>query len=95
MEEKSLVELINTAIQREEDAYRFYMDLHDKLEDPGVKDTLAWIAEEEKKHKAFLVNYRDGKYSEESLPKRDIKYYELAEHQDEPEIDTDMQSQDV
>ena len=95
MEEKSLVELINTAIQREEDAYRFYMDLHDKFEDPGVKDTLAWIAEEEKKHKAFLVNYRDGKYSEESMPKRDIKYYKLAEHQDEPEIDTDMQSQDV
>ena len=95
MEEKALSELIDTAIEREEEAYRFYMDLHDRLDDAGVKDTLAWIAEEEKRHKAFLINYRDGQYAAESLPKRDVKFYKIAEHQEEPGIHSDMQSQDV
>ena len=95
MEKLDLMELIDTAIRREEEAYLFYMDLHGKLEDPGVKDTLAWIAEEEKKHKDFLESYRDGKYSDSAPPKRDIKYYKLAEHLDEPAIEKDMKSQDV
>ena len=95
MEKLDLKKLINTAIQKEEEAYRFYMDLHDKFEDPGVKDTLAWIAEEEKRHKTFLESYRDGNYSDAPLPKRDIKYYKLAEYQEEPAIEKDMKSQDV
>ena len=95
MEQKALFEIIDTAIEREEDAYRFYMDLHEKIDDSGVKDTLAWIADEEKQHKAFLVNYRDGKYSMTSLLKRDVTSYHIAESQEEPEIDENMQSQEV
>ena len=90
MEERKLSDLIDSAIQREGEAFRFYMELNEKIEDKSVKDTLTWIAEEEKKHKQFLVDYRDGRYATGNLPERDVKYYAIAEHQDEPEIKTDM-----
>ena len=57
MDEK-LMALIDTAIKREEDAFVFYMDLHGRSSDPAVMETLEFIAGEEKKHKAFLVQFR-------------------------------------
>ena len=95
MEEKSLKELIDTAIHREEEAYRFYMELFDRVEDRGVKDTLSWIADEEKKHKAFLVAYRQGRYDMTDLPQRDVRYYRIAEHQDRPEVEGGMKPEEV
>jgi len=84
MENTDLMNLIDTAITREEEAYRFYMDLFEKNEDRGIRDTLSWIANEEKKHKAFLVAYKNGQYQTRDLPRRDVKYYKVAEHQKEP-----------
>ena len=95
MEEKRLSDLINTAIQREEEAFQFYMDLSEKIEDSSVKDTLSWIANEEKKHKQFLIDYRDGRYAAGMPPTRDAKYYKIAEHQNEPEIQKEMKNEDV
>ena len=48
--DKQLSEIIDLAIQREEEAYDFYMDIINKLEDPSIKDTVEFIANEEKKH---------------------------------------------
>ena len=90
-----LMELIDTAIIREEEAYRFYMDLFEKNEDRGIKDTLSWIAHEEKKHKAFLVDYRNGRYETHNLPQRDVKYYKIAEHQQEPEAEEGMKPEEI
>ena len=95
MEEKSLMDLIDTAITKEEEAYHFYMDLFEKTEDAGAKDTLNWIADEEKKHRDFLVAYRSGDYNAENPPKRDAKYYKIAEYQDEPELQADMKIEDI
>ena len=95
MEEKSLMDLIDTAIGREEEAYRFYMNLYENAQDRGVKDTLSWIAEEEKKHRAFLVAYRDGRYEMHALPRRDVKYYKIAEHQDEPDALESTKPEDI
>lgn len=95
MEEKSLVDLIDTAIGKEEEAYRFYMDLHDQVEDSGVKDTLSWIADEERKHKEFLIRYRNDEFPLGSLPKRDVTYYRIAEHQEVPDTQGDMKSHDA
>ena len=95
MEEKSLLDLIDTAIEREETAYHFYMDIHSKVDDTGIKDTLEWIANEEKKHKEFLVNYRDGNYNSDTFQKREVKYYKIAEHQMEPETETGIKNEDV
>jgi len=85
-DERSLADLIEIAINREEAAYNFYMDIHGKVNDKGVRDTLEWIANEEKKHKEFLVNFRNENYDTDSFRKREARYYKIAEHQKEPEL---------
>jgi len=90
-----LLGLIDTAIQREEDAYGFYMKIHDKVSDPSVRETIEWIAGEEKKHKAFLVKYRNGDFGTGGLRLSDVVYYKIAEYQEEPQLAEEMSSAQV
>jgi rubrerythrin len=90
-----LLSLIDTAIQREEDAYVFYMGIHGKVKDPAVRETIEWIAGEEQKHKAFLVRYRNGDFGASGLRLSEVTYYKIAEHQQEPEVTGDMDSAKV
>ena len=92
---KTIADVIDLAIQREEDAYHFYMDIHSKVQDAGVRDTVEFIAGEEKKHKAFLVGYRKGDYGTDALRMADVIEYRVAEYLDEPEISKGSSSQDV
>ena len=50
MDEK-LEGYIDVAIAREEEAFAFYSDLAGKVDESATRETLLWIAEEEKKHK--------------------------------------------
>ena len=93
--EKTIADVIDLAIQREEDAYHFYMDIHSKVQDAGVRDTVEFIAKEEKKHKAFLVGYRKGDYGTGALRMADVIEYRVAEYLEEPEISKESSSQDV
>ena len=93
--DKRFEDIIALAIQREEQAYDFYMNIHDTVEDSSVRDTVEFIAAEEKKHKAFLVNYREGKYGSDSLRMSTVIDYKIAEHLEEPEISKDSSAQDV
>lgn len=95
MPDKRLTDLINVAIEREEQAYAFYMGLHDKAEDAVVKETLAWIAGEEAQHKRFLVSYRDGDFDKDALRMSEVVYYRIAEHQKEPETEMSMKPEDI
>ena len=95
MEDITISDVIDKAIQREEEAYAFYMDLFAQIEDQSAKDTLEWVAAEEKKHKQFLIDYRDGKFGSKALRKTDVVDYHIAEHQNEPEIAKDMRREDV
>lgn len=95
MKELKLSEVLEKAIQREEEAYLFYMDILEKIEDESVRETIEWIANEEKKHKAFLINYREGRYGPDSLRMSDVVDYKIAEYQEEPEITRAMHSEDV
>jgi rubrerythrin len=93
--DKQLLEIIDLAIQREEEAYDFYMDIFNKLEDPSIKDTLEFIAKEELKHKAFLVNYRKGDYGPDALRMTDVVEYKISEYLEEPEITKETKREDV
>lgn len=95
MKEKKLGSLIDIAIEREDEAYGFYMGLYNKIEDKSVKDTLKFLADEEQKHKEFLVNYREGRYGPDSLRLTDVVDYKIAEYLEEPNIKKDMDSKDV
>lgn len=95
MEDITVSEVIAKAIQREEEAHDFYMELFAQIEDQSAKDTLEWVAAEEKKHKQFLIDYRDGKFGDKALRKTDVVDYHIAESQEEPEIAKDMRREDV
>ena len=93
--EKTIADVIDLAIQREEEAYEFYMDIITRVQDAAVKDTVAFIAGEEKKHKAFLVGYREGNYGSDALRMADVIEYRVAEYLEEPEISEDSSSEEV
>ena len=88
MKGKKISEIIEMAIQREENAITFYRELNNKIHDQSIKDTIEWITGEEKKHKAFLVNYREGRQGPDALKMRAAVNYEIAEHLEEPPIET-------
>ncbi len=95
MGEKDLGYYIDLAIQREEEAYAFYVDLAAKVADRSAKDALELLAGEERKHKAFLVTYREGGYEEGALRMNHPIDYKIAQHMEKPDIDKDMKSKDV
>jgi rubrerythrin len=89
---KKLADVIDLAIKREEEAFVFYMEIFNRVEDTSVKDTLEFIAGEEKKHKAFLVNFRKGNYSASAMRMSDHVDYKLAEYLEEPSIEDNASS---
>jgi rubrerythrin len=92
---KTVAEILDMAIQREEVAYDFYMDIYHKVSDASVKDTVEFIAREEKKHKAFLVGYQEGQYGADSLRMSEVVEYKLAEYLEEPEISKTSSSEQI
>jgi rubrerythrin len=92
---KRLADIIDLAIQREEEAYQFYMDIYNKVSDESVQDTVEFIAGEEKKHKAFLVGYRDGDHGPDALRMAEVVDYKIAEYLAEPKIEDQISRQEV
>ena len=95
MEDKKVSTVIDTAIEREEKAYAFYRDLSGKVDDLTARETLEFLSEEEKKHKAFLMKYRKGGYGAEALRMTDAVDYKIAEYLAQPDIQKNMDSKDV
>ena len=92
---KRVSDIIEIAIQREQEAYDFYMGIHSKVTEAGVKDTLEFIAAEEKKHKAFLLSYRDGDFGQTALRMSHVVDYKIAEYLEEPAVGKNSKPEDV
>lgn len=97
MAEKGLAALIEMAIEREKEAYDYYMDLIQKLSDPAMEDTVLFIAQEEKKHRAFLENYREevAHPGPKTFRMAEVTYYHIAEHETEPTAEENMTRENV
>ncbi len=95
MEERRLGDYIDIAIQREEEAHGFYLDLMSKVQDKAGQDALKLLAGEELKHKEFLISYRDGGHRPDGLRMNHPIDYKIAQHMEKPDIKADMQSKDV
>ena len=95
MADKQLEEVITIAIQREEEAIAFYQNIFSRVQDETAKDTLAFLAGEEKKHKEFLVNYRAGKYKAAALRMTVAVDYKIAEHLEKPDPAANLKSKDA
>jgi len=95
MEDRKISEIITMAIRREEEAITFYRELNKKTHDQSVKDTIEWITGEEKRHKAFLVNYREGRQGPDALKMHAAVNYKIAEHLEEPPLEAVRDGADV
>jgi rubrerythrin len=84
--------VIERAIKNEEEAYAFYMDLAQKVADEEAKDTLLFLAHEEKGHKEYLLKYCQAAFAG---PARPVIDYKISEHLMKPDVQKDMQSKDV
>jgi len=95
MEEKRLSDFLDIAIQREIEAFDFYSGLSAKVTDKQARDALTNLAGEEKKHRAFLENYRDGKVAAGSLRMSQVVDYRIAEHMEKPATDSEIKSSEA
>lgn len=86
---------LDLAIQREVEAYEFYMDLYNRVTDNTAKEALKWIAGEEKKHEEFLKNYKEGKIPSGTLKLSEVEDQKIAEHVSAPEAKANMDTKDV
>jgi len=86
---------LDLAIQREIEAYDFYMDLYSRVTDNTAKEALKWIAGEEKKHEEFLKKYKEGKIPSGTLKLSEVEDQKIAEHVSAPEVKPDMETKDV
>jgi rubrerythrin len=84
--------IIERAIRKEEEAHDFYMDLARLVTDREAKDTLEYLAQEEKGHKEYLLKYRQTGFAGEFQTAVD---YRVAEHLTKPDIQKDMRTQEV
>ena len=87
--------VIGLAIQKEEEAFNFYMDLTRLVADKQARDALEYIAGEEKKHKEFLVDYRDKGTGMTGLKPGATVDYKIAEHLEAPEPKPGIDQKDV
>ena len=95
MGEKTLDAILEIAMSKEKDAFDFYMDLRKKIKAKDVRDTLEFLAGEERKHLEFLEEYHDGSYGPGALRLTEVVDYKVAEHLEKPDIEKDMESKDV
>jgi len=94
MNDKQLDLVLETAIQREAEAYNFYTELQQKVTDPMAQETLSFLASEEQKHQAFLIAYRDGQYPG-ALRLNTVVDYKIAEYLDKPDPANNLKSNEV
>jgi rubrerythrin len=87
--------VIDLAIQKEEEAYNFYLNLRKNVEDKTAKDTLKYLADEEAEHKAFLVKCKDQMSCDVVLRPDMPVDYKVAEHLKQPDIKKNMNSEEV
>jgi rubrerythrin len=91
----TLQSVIDLAIQREEEAHSFYLNLCNVVGDKAAKDTLKYLAEEEAGHKAFLVKCKE-QMSCDVVLRPDLPVdYKVAEHLKQPDIKKNMNSEEV
>jgi len=69
MKLSTVEEILDYAIEKEQDAHDFYMELSGKLDKPYMKNIFEGFAREELGHKGKLLGIKEGKYAMPSQQK--------------------------
>jgi rubrerythrin len=95
MQSKDLSAILDMAIGKEIEAHAFYVDLHGRVADSEARQTLQFLANEEKKHQEFLRKYKGGEAGPQALKTSQVIDYKIAEHLETPDISKNMESKDA
>jgi rubrerythrin len=93
METKTFEQVIEFAIQREEDAIKSYGDMVEMAETPGLKTLLAELQNEERNHKKLLQDMTEERI--ESLKVKDVLDLKISDYLVEEPPSADMNFQDL
>lgn len=78
MREKNMDEILAEAIEREQEAHDFYMQLAGRSRRPGMREVFEQFAGEELAHKAKLQRVREGTVA--LTPRGKVEDLGIAEH---------------
>lgn len=94
MEFKSIDEIIEFAIKKEEESFEIYSSLKEKVKDRALKNIFEFLSKEEVKHKEKLLDFKKGKVIltpvSEKVP--DIK---ISEYLKKSSLEEDIDIQDA
>jgi rubrerythrin len=93
MEFSSFKDVIEFAIEREEEAYQGYGDMSEKAEIPGIKELLLELQAEEKKHKELLQNITSEKM--DNLDNKKTLDLKISDYLVKEPVTPDMTFQDL
>jgi len=93
METKTFEQVIEFAIQREEEAIKAYGNMIEIAETPGLKTLLAELQDEERNHKKLLQELTEEKA--ESLKAEDVIDLKISDYLVEESPSADMTFQDL
>ncbi len=93
MEFKSVEEILDFAIGKEEEAHEFYMDLAERINKPHVQEMFKKFAQEELGHKAKLLAAKEGKTLKRSESK--ILDLKIGDNLEDIELTPNMEFQDA
>lgn len=89
-----LSSILKMAIDREIEAHDFYTYLAEEMTDATLKETLIFLAQQEKKHQQFLEGYTSG-IQAGSLNQDTVIDYKIAEHLEEPKLAAEPKPEEV
>jgi rubrerythrin len=93
MDFSSFKDVIQFAIEREEEAYQGYGDMSEKTEVPGIKELLLELQAEEKKHKELLQDISGEKIDD--LERKSVLDLKISDYLVEEPATPDMNFQDL
>ena len=86
-------EILNYAIDQEQQAADFYANLAGRAEKAGMKDILLEFAEEEKRHKERLLAVKSGEH--ELTPEQEVLDLKISDYLVEVDATDDISYQDA
>jgi len=85
--------ILEAAIGREEEAFRFYADVADRMTNPAVKEIFGQLSQDELGHKTFL---QAALKDDQIIAKLPVPAdYKVAEATEEPALSIDMKPADA
>lgn len=93
MDPKTFKDILNFAVEREEEAIKVYGEMMEMAEVPGIKNLMGELQEEERKHKKLLLDLTGKKI--EALEIEDVIDLKISDYLVEEPPSAEMSFQDL